>query len=323
MKLADPRPVRESKPLTTPCTDLYRDFGRGHRLYVGGVAEAVTREGVRHHFAKWGDVLDVYFPAARGFSKSNYCFVTFDSNESAQQAYRESGRSIDGWVSDLCIAVVHSCSAQSEIESIWLLQPLKSITVAEDRKDDGHQASFLAGNIRSSGPLATSASATLHMSHAADSESLPGYVSWLELQHQYAMRQLATMEATNVPAVHQYSAGLPHHSHRCSQYPCGPECFLGGIGTNQVSWPAPVTHSNSLATTQAACECQNWNGMFFPLPGSLVEMEGSVADLESTETSLSLDNLARLAHQSIQEASGHNFNGDEAVVSLMLMLGNP
>ena len=80
-------------------------------MYVGGVAEAVTREEVRHHFAKWGDVLDVYFPAARGFSKSNYCFVTFDSNESAQQAYRESGRSIDGWVSDLCIAVVHSCSA--------------------------------------------------------------------------------------------------------------------------------------------------------------------------------------------------------------------
>ena len=272
VKLAGPRPVRESKPLTTPCTDLYRDFGRGHRLYVGGVAEAVTREGVRHHFAKWG---------------------------------------------------VHSCSARSEIESIWLLQPLKSINVAEDRKDDGHQASFLAGNIRSPGPLATSASATLHMSHAADSESLPGYVSGLELQHQYAMRQLATMEATNVPTVHQYSAGLPHHSHRCSHYPCGPECFLGGVGTNQVSWPAPVTHSNSLATTQAACECRNWNGMSFPLPGSLVEMEGSVANLESTDTSLSLDNLARLAHQSILEASGHNFNGGEAVVSLMLMLGNP
>ena len=63
--------------------------------------------------------------------------------------------------------------------------------------------------------------------------------------------------------------------------------------------------------------------MSFPHPGSLVEMEGSVADLESTDTSLSLDNLARLAHQSILEASGHNFNGGEAVVSLMLMLGNP
>lgn len=108
MKLAGPRPVRESKPLTTTCTDLYRDFGRGHRLYVGGVSEAVTQEQVRHHFTKWGDVLDVYFPVARGLSRSKYCFVTFGNNESAQQACRESERSIDGWVSNLQAAVVHS-----------------------------------------------------------------------------------------------------------------------------------------------------------------------------------------------------------------------
>ena len=325
VKLAGPPPVRESKPLTTPCTDVYRDFGRGHRLYVGGVSEAVTPERVRRHFAKWGDVLDVYFPAARGFSKSNYCFVSFDSNDSAQQAYRESERSIDGWVSNLRIAVVHSCNAQSDVDPLSLLQPLKSINVAEDRKDDGHQASPLAGNVRSSS-LATPASATLHMPHAADSESLPGYVSWLELQHQHAMRQLATTEATNVPAVHQYSAGLPHHGHKCSQYPCGPKIFPGGVGTNQVYWPAPVAHDNSLATTQPACVC-HWNGMSFPLPGSLEEctqeMEGSVADLGSTDTSLSLDNLALLAHQSILEAFGHNFSGGKAVVRLMLILGHP
>ena len=193
------------------------------------MADAVTQEGVRHHFAKWGNVLDVYFPAARGFSKSNYLFrvnlwlVTFGNNESAQQAYRESERSIDGWVSNLHVAVVHSCSAQSEVDPLWLLQPLKCINVAEDWKDDGHQASPLAGNIRSSSPLATPAASTLHMPHAADSESLPGYVSWLELQHQYAMRRLATMEATNVPAVHQFtSAGLPLHSQKCSQYRCRP-----------------------------------------------------------------------------------------------------
>ena len=327
VKLAGPRPVRESKALTT-CTDVYRDFGRGHRLYVGGVAEAVTREGVRHHFAKWGDVLDVYFPAARSFSKSNYCFVTFESNDSAQQAYMESERSIDGCVSNLRIAVVHLCSAQSDIDPLWLLQPLKSINVAEDRKDAGHQASPLAGNLRSSGPLATPASATLDMPHAADSESLPGHVSWLELQHQHAVRQLATMEATNVPAVHQYSADLPHHSHKCLQYPCGLETFPGGIGTNQVYWPAPIAHNNSLATTQAACVCQNWNGVSFLLPGSLEaectkEMEGSVADLGSTNTSLCLDNLAMLAHQSILEASGHNFSRGEAVLKLMLMLNIP
>ncbi len=111
VKLAGPRPVRESKPLATPCKDFFRDFGRGHRLYVGGVANGVTKEGVQQHFTKWGDVLDVYFPAARGLSRSNYCFVTFANHESTQQAYRQAERSIDGWVSNLHIAVVHSCGA--------------------------------------------------------------------------------------------------------------------------------------------------------------------------------------------------------------------
>lgn len=309
VKLTGPRPVRESKPLITPCTHVYNDFGRGHRLYVGGVAEAVTREGVRHHFAKWGNVLDVYFAGAKGFSRSNYCFVTFDSDDSAQQAYRESERSIDGWVINVRTAVVQVCSAQSDIDPFWLLQPLKSINVAEDRKDDGHQAS------------------PLHMPHAADSESLPSYVSWLDLQHQHTMRQLATKEATNVPVVHHYSAGLPHYGHKCSQYPCGSETFPGGMGRNQVYWRAPIAHNNSLATTQAACVCQYWNGMSFPLPGSFEEctqeMEGSVADVGSTDTSLSLDNLALLAHQSILEAFGYNFSGGKAVVRLMLMLGHP
>ena len=119
MKPAGPRPVREWKPFTIPCTDHDCDFGRGHRLYVGGVAEAVTQEEVQHHFAKWGDVLDVYFPAARGMSKSNYCFVTFGNSESAQQAYRESERSIGGWVRNctmlLCIHVLTSEIVPSEI----------------------------------------------------------------------------------------------------------------------------------------------------------------------------------------------------------------
>ena len=100
-----------------------------------------------------------------------------------------------------------------------------------------------------------------------------------------------------MPAIRQYSAGLPNHSHMCSQSPCGPECFPGSIGTHQVYWPAPVAHSNSLAITQAACECQNWNGMSFPLPGSHVEMEGYVAGLDSTDTSFSLDNWASLSCQ--------------------------
>jgi len=100
VNVAGPRPVRETKSSETPCTDRYGAFGRGHRLYVGGLARAVTQERVEQHFAMWGDVLDVYFPAARGLSTSSYCFITFGNYESAQQAYRKSQRSIDGWVSN-------------------------------------------------------------------------------------------------------------------------------------------------------------------------------------------------------------------------------
>lgn len=142
---------------------------------------------------------------------------------------------------------------------------------------------------------------------AADSASLPGYVSWLQFQHQQAVRQLATMEAANVPAVHQYSASLPHHSDMCSPYPCGQERFQVAF---QVYWPPPAIHNNSLQATQGACVCKNWNGMSFPIFGSSAEctgqMEGSVAGLRSTDRSLSLDNLAILAYQSILGASGHN-----------------
>ena len=131
------------------------------------------------------------------------------------------------------------------------------------------------------------------------------------------------MEATHVPAVHQYSAGLPLHNHKCSQSPCGPEYFSGGIGTNQVRGTGPAAYNNSPPTTQAACASQNWNSMSFPLPGSSVEctgeMGGFVAGLGSIDTSLSLDKLELLAHQSILEAFGHNFSGGEAIVTLELV----
>ncbi len=111
VKLAGPRPGTETQPRTSCCTGLHPDFGRGHRLFVGGIADAVTKESVQQHFAKWGDVSDVYFPAARGLSKSTYCFVTFGSHDSAQQAYWQSQRSIDGWVRNFCTAAGRSCSA--------------------------------------------------------------------------------------------------------------------------------------------------------------------------------------------------------------------
>ena len=109
--LAGPHPGKETQPCTSFCTGLNPDFGTDYRLYVGGIADAVSKESVQQHFAKWGDVLDVYFLAARGLSKSTYCFVTFGSHDSAQQAYRQSQSSIHGWVRNFHIAAGSSCSA--------------------------------------------------------------------------------------------------------------------------------------------------------------------------------------------------------------------
>ena len=81
-----------------PATGHVQPFGRGPRVYVGGVPTCVTEEGVREHFRKWGSVLDVYFPGARGQKRLTYCFVTFDNLQSAERACNESDRSLDGWV---------------------------------------------------------------------------------------------------------------------------------------------------------------------------------------------------------------------------------
>jgi len=214
----------------------------------------------------------------------------------------------------------------SEVDSLWLLQPLKSISVAEDRKDDKHQAHPQTGQKRSPGPFEVPASATMQMPFASSSASLPGYVSWLELQYQQAIGQLAAVEAENVPAVYQHCANLPHHSHVCSQYPLG-QSLPHDVNTNQVYQSAPAASSNSIATNQAASACQNWSGMSFRLPGSCAEgmgeMEGVVAGLGSIDRSLSSDGLAMLAQQSILEAYGHKFNGCEATERPMLLLKHP
>lgn len=198
-----------------------------------------------------------------------------------------------------------------------MLQPLKSISVAEDRKDHTHQASPNAGKIRSSDPLEMPASATLQKP-CADSASLFGYVSWLEAQYQQAV------EATNVPAVHSNPANLPHHNLAFSRYPLGLPSLPQVTNSNQMYWCLPAAHSKSLPTNQAVGACRNWNGMPFPLHGSSVEctgeMKGSVAGLGSIDTSVGSDNLASLAHQYTLEASGHKFSGGEAIMGLMLML---
>ena len=73
-------------------------FGKGPRLYVGGVAEEITEERLKSHISRWGNVVDLYFPGKKGHSRVNYCFVTFDNWRSAQRACNQSERSIDGMV---------------------------------------------------------------------------------------------------------------------------------------------------------------------------------------------------------------------------------
>ena len=74
-------------------------FGKGPRLYVGGVPEELTEERLKAHFSRWGNVVDLYFPGKKGQSRVNYCFVTFDNWRAAQRACNQSDCSIDGLVS--------------------------------------------------------------------------------------------------------------------------------------------------------------------------------------------------------------------------------
>ena len=102
-KRAGPRPppnsrVPETKSSPQALAEHVQPFGRGPRVYVGGVPDSVTEERIRTHFMKWGPVTDVYFPGSRGQKRSNYCFVTFDSQQNAARACNESERNLDGQV---------------------------------------------------------------------------------------------------------------------------------------------------------------------------------------------------------------------------------
>lgn len=103
MKRAGPRPVDARKEVLPAAVTASHVFGRGPRLYVGGVADAVTEERVGQHFGKWGNVTDVYFPGVKGQKRPNYCFVTFDNFRSSQRACDQSDRQIDGWVSNTSV----------------------------------------------------------------------------------------------------------------------------------------------------------------------------------------------------------------------------
>ena len=107
VKRAGPRPpdtAQHSKP-APPVKPEHVPFGQGPRIYVSGVHELLSETRLRDNFAKWGNVLDMYFPGARGQKRSNYCFVTFDTCRGAERACNESERSLDGLVSSCHVAM--------------------------------------------------------------------------------------------------------------------------------------------------------------------------------------------------------------------------
>ena len=91
--------AKDTKGAMPARTQQAPPFGKGPRVYVGGVPDFVTGERVREHFSQWGFVTDVYFPSNKGQKRMNYCFVSFQAQQSAERACNESPRNLDGWVS--------------------------------------------------------------------------------------------------------------------------------------------------------------------------------------------------------------------------------
>lgn len=103
VKRAGPRPPDIPQHNKPPAARVeHVPFGKGPRIYVGGVHECLTEARLREHFSKWGTVSDIYFPGARNQKRANYCFVTFDNRRNAERACSESGRNLDGWVRPSC-----------------------------------------------------------------------------------------------------------------------------------------------------------------------------------------------------------------------------
>lgn len=74
---------------------------KSNRLYVGGVADAISTPKLRQHFAKWGNVVDVSVCSRHNSKHARDMSVTYDNYSSAQRARDQSLRSISDWVSVL------------------------------------------------------------------------------------------------------------------------------------------------------------------------------------------------------------------------------
>lgn len=134
--------------------------GRGPRLYVGGVPDEITEEDIVEHFNKWGNVVDVYFPGKKGAKRVNYCFVTYDNWRSAQRACNQSERNIDGKVRPCALyhslGCMHPQLLPQSFQDDWPIlpgidwfvchmQPLQSISMAEERQGEARSDDGLSG----------------------------------------------------------------------------------------------------------------------------------------------------------------------------------
>lgn len=191
-------------------------FGKGPRLYVGGVPEELTEERLKAHFNRWGNVVDLYFPGKKGQSRVNYCFVTFDNWRAAQRACNQSERSIDGMVS-LCNSCLLHCLVAKPLQScfssaIFVLQPLQSINLAQERTAEQEQqarveaaavaaAAASASQAKVSSEAATSTAADYAVGDLGSTSNL-AFLQHLQMQAQlqaqqfgYAPQQYAQLQS--------------------------------------------------------------------------------------------------------------------------------
>lgn len=76
IKRAGPEGEQTSQPMpSAPAAQQHQPFRNSPWLYVRGLADAISEEKVRGHFAAWGSVADVYFTGTEWLERNNCCCV--------------------------------------------------------------------------------------------------------------------------------------------------------------------------------------------------------------------------------------------------------
>jgi cold-inducible RNA-binding protein len=68
-----------------------------NKLYVGGLSYGTTEDGLRTHFARFGEIKEVLIIMDRETGRSKgFGFITFDQQNDAQNALELNGVELDG-----------------------------------------------------------------------------------------------------------------------------------------------------------------------------------------------------------------------------------